>query len=148
MTTVTINAQATGQRRQARQGRAANRALWVLQVLTSALFVFASVPKLTADPMAAAGFDMMGLGTSGMYIVGGLELLGAVALLVPVLCGLAALAQVALMIGAVLLTLIFVGGGAVLAMPAGTLVVVSVIAWARRRRTVELVELVRRYVRH
>jgi hypothetical protein len=147
MTTVTINAQATGQRRQARRGRVANRALWVLQVLTSALFVFASVPKLTADPMAAAGFEMMGLGTGGMYIVGALELLGAVALLVPVLCGLAALAQVALMIGAVLLTLIFVGGGAMLAMPAGTLVVVSVIAWARRRRTVELVALVRRYVR-
>ncbi|WP_064745448.1 DoxX family protein [Pseudonocardia acaciae] len=144
MTTVTINARATGQRR---RGRAANRAVWVLQVLTSALFVFASVPKLTADPMAVAGFDVMGLGTAGMYVVGGLELLGAVALLVPVLCGLAAAAQVALMVGAVVLSLVFVGGGAALALPVGTLVVVSVIAWARRRRTVELVGLVRRYAR-
>lgn len=142
MTTVTINA-AAGRRQGRATNRVANRALWVLQVLTSALFVFASVPKLTADPMAVAGFDAMGLGTSGMYIIGGLELLGAVALLVPVLCGLAALAQVALMIGAVLLTLIFVGGGAMLAMPVGTLVVVTVIAWARRRRTVELIELIR-----
>lgn len=130
-----------------RQGRTANRVMWVLQVLTSALFVFASVPKLTGDPMAAAGFDMMGLGTAGMYIIGGLELLGAVALLVPVLCGLAALAQVALMIGAVLMTLIFVGGGSVLALPVVTLVVVSVIAWARWSRTVELAALVRGYVR-
>ncbi|MBO0875745.1 MAG: DoxX family protein [Pseudonocardia sp.] len=144
MTTVTINEGSAGRRR---QGRAANRALWVLQVLTSALFVFASVPKLTADPMAVAGFEMMGLGTTGMYIIGGLELLGAVALLVPVLCGLAALAQVALMIGAVLFTLIFMGVGSVLAMPVGTLVAVSVIAWARRRRTVELVALARRHVR-
>lgn len=144
MSTVTINAGATGQRR---RGRAANRAVWVLQVLTSALFVFASVPKLTADPMAVAGFDVMGLGTAGMYIVGGLELLGAVALLVPVLCGLAAAAQVALMVGAVVLSLVFVGGGSALALPVGTLVVVSVIAWVRRQRTVELVGLVRRYAR-
>lgn len=126
-------------------GRAANRALWVLQVLTAALFVFAAVPKITADPMAVAGFTLMGLGTTGMYIVGTLELLGAVALLIPVLCGLAALCQVALMIGAVLTTLIFVGGGPILIMPAAVLVVVSVLAWARRRRTADLIALVRRY---
>ena len=130
-----------------RPGRAANVALWVLQVLTAAVFVFAAVPKLTADPMAVAGFTAMGLGTTGMYIIGTLEILGAVALLIPVLCGLAALCQVALMIGAVITTLVFFGAGPLLITPAVVLVVVSVIAWARRRRTADLVALIRRYAR-
>jgi uncharacterized membrane protein len=130
-----------------RTGRAANRALWVLQGLTAALFVFAAVPKLTADPMAVAGFTMMGLGTTGMYIVGVLEILGAVALLIPVLCGLAALAQVALMVGAVATTLIFFGSGPVLVPPVVVLAVVSVLAWARRSRTVALIALIRSMVR-
>jgi len=126
--------------------RGTNAALWVLQVLTAALFVFASIPKLTADPMAVAGFDMMGLGTSGMYAIGVCEVLGAVALLVPILCGLAALAQILLMIGAVTYTAIFFGGGPILILPAVTLIAVSVIAWARRDRTIALIGLVRRYL--
>ncbi|HEX4359851.1 MAG TPA: DoxX family protein [Pseudonocardia sp.] len=128
-----------------RTGRAANRALWALQGLTAAVFVFAAIPKLTADPMAVAGFAAIGFSTTGMYVIGTLEILGAVALLIPVLCGLAALCQVALMVGAVTTTLIFFGGGPVLVMPAAVLVVVSVLAWARRRRTADLVALVRRY---
>ena len=73
-----------------RTGRAANIALWVLQVLTAGVFVMAAVPKLIADPQAVAGFTMMGLGVTGMYAVGVLEVLGAVALLIPALSGLAA----------------------------------------------------------
>jgi len=130
-----------------RTGRAANRALWALQGLTAAVFVFAAIPKLTADPMAVAGFTMMGLGTTGMYLVGTLEILGAVALLIPVLCGLAALAQVALMVGAVATTLIFFGSGPVLVPPVVVLAVVSVLAWARRSRTVALIALIRSLVR-
>jgi uncharacterized membrane protein YphA (DoxX/SURF4 family) len=130
-----------------RTGRAANIALWVLQVLTAGVFVMAAVPKLIADPQAVAGFTMMGLGVTGMYAVGVLEVLGAVALLIPVLSGLAATCLVALMIGAVTVTVMFVGAGSVLVVPGAVLAVVSVLAWARRRRTVELVRLVRRYVR-
>jgi hypothetical protein len=70
--------------------------------------------------------------------------LGAVALLVPILCGLAALAQIALMIGAVTYTAIFFGGGPILILPVVTLVAVSVIAWVRRDRTIALVGWVRR----
>ena len=145
MTTQAINTPVAARTRTRRRG--VNRALWVLQVLTAGVFVMAALPKLTADPRAVAGFTMMGLGTSGMYIVGALEVVGAIALLIPVLCGLAALAQVALMIGAVVTTLIFFGAGPVLVLPVAVLVVVSVIAWARRRRTVELVALVRSVVR-
>lgn len=139
--TNTNSGAATGRR----PGRAANAALWVLQVLTAALFVFAAVPKLTADPMAVAGFAAIGFSPTGMYVIGTLEILGAVALLIPVLCGLAALCQVALMIGAVTTTLIFFGGGPALVVPAAVLVVVSVLAWARRHTLADLVALVRRY---
>jgi hypothetical protein len=130
-----------------RTRRAGNIALWVLQVLTAGVFVMAAVPKLIADPQAVAGFTMMGLGVTGMYAVGVLEVLGAVALLIPVLSGLAATCLVALMIGAVTVTVMFLGAGSVLVVPGAVLAVVSVLAWARRRRTVELVRLVRRYVR-
>jgi uncharacterized membrane protein YphA (DoxX/SURF4 family) len=155
-TTATTTRAGRGGRAAGRAGRAvgrdgrrrgANVVLWVLQVLTAGVFVLAAVPKLTADPMAVAGFTTMGLGTTGMYLVGTLEVLGAVALLIPVLCGLAALAQVALMVGAVATTLIFFGSGQVLIAPAAVLAVVSVLAWARWSRTVALVALFRSLVR-
>jgi uncharacterized membrane protein YphA (DoxX/SURF4 family) len=130
-----------------RPGRAANIALWTLQVLTAAVFVFASIPKITADPMAVAGFAMMGIGPAGMVTIGVLELAGAIALFIPRFTGLAALCQVALMIGAVGATLLFVGPSMV-ALPAIVLVVVAIIAYGRRRSTVELAALVRRLATH
>src|SRR4051794_14500386 len=125
----------------ARRGRAANIALWTLQVLTAAVFVFAAIPKITADPMAVAGFAMMGIGPAGMLTIGLLELAGAIAMFIPRLTGLAALCQVALMIGAVTTTLAYFGPSMV-AMPAAVLVAVAIIAYARRRSTVELVAIV------
>ncbi len=127
----------------ARPGRTANTALWILQVLTAAVFVFAAIPKITADPMAVAGFAMMGISPVGMVTIGLLELAGAIALFVPRLTGLAGLCFVALMIGAVSTTLIFVGPSMV-ALPAVTLVAAAIIAYGRRRSLVELVALVRR----
>jgi uncharacterized membrane protein YphA (DoxX/SURF4 family) len=86
--------------------RAANVALWALQIITAGVFVMAAVPKLTADPMAVAGFTAMGFGVAGMYIIGALEVAGAVGLLIPRLTGLAAACLVALMIGAVTVTVL------------------------------------------
>lgn len=130
----------------ARPGRAANIGLWTLQVLTAAVFVFAAIPKITADPMAVAGFAMMGIGPAGMVTIGLLELAGAIALFIPRLTGLAAICQVALMIGAVLMTLVYFGPSMV-ALPAAVLVAVVIIAYARRRSTVELVTFVRQLAR-
>ena len=130
----------------ARTGRAANIALWTLQVLTAAVFVFAAIPKITADPMAVAGFAMMGIGPAGMVTIGLLELAGAIALFIPRLTGLAALCQVSLMIGAVLTTLVYFGPSMV-ALPAVVLVAVVIIAYARRRSTVGLVGFVRQLAR-
>lgn len=121
--------------------RAANVALWVLQVLTAAMFVMGAVAKLTSEPQSVAGFNEMGLGDGGRYVIGVLELAGAVALLIPILCGLAGVAFVALMVGAVTLTAIY--DADMVAVPAVVLVLVAVIAWARRDRTARLVTLVR-----
>ncbi len=123
--------------------RAAHVALWVLQVLLAATYLSSAFGKLTADPLQVAGFELMGLGTGGMYAIGVLEVLGAIGLLIPRITGLAALGLVALMIGAVILTAVFVGG-AMVAIPGTVGVLVAIVAWGRRQSTADLVALVRR----
>ena len=106
------------------------------------MYVFAAIPKITADPMAVQGFTMMGLGTTGMYAIGFLELAGAVALLIPAAGRPGRAGFVALMVGAVTSHGDLRGrrhGG----LPAVVLVLVAIVAWGRRRSTAALVDLVR-----
>jgi hypothetical protein len=123
--------------------RFANVGLWVLQVLLAAVYAFSAFGKLTADAQNVAGFEAMGLGTTGMYIIGALELAGAIAMFVPILTGLAALCFVALMIGAVIITWA-IGGGALVAIPAIVGVAAAVVAWGRRDSTRRLIARLRR----
>lgn len=123
--------------------RTANVGLWTLQVLLAAVYAFSASGKLTADAQNVAGFEAMGLGTTGMYVIGALELAGAIAMFVPRLTGLAALCFVALMTGAVILTLA-IGGGALAAIPATVGVVAATVAWGRRDSTRRLIGQVRR----
>jgi hypothetical protein len=123
--------------------RAANIGLWTLQVLLAAVYAFSAYGKLTADAQNVAGFEAMGLGTTGMYLIGALELAGAIAMFVPALTGLAATCFVALMIGAVIITWA-IGGGALVAIPATVGVVAAVVAWGRRDSTRRLVAHLRR----
>jgi uncharacterized membrane protein YphA (DoxX/SURF4 family) len=123
--------------------RVANVGLWTLQVLLAAVYAFSALGKLTADPQAVAGFEAMGLGTAGMYVIGALELAGAIAMFVPRLTGLAATCFIALMTGAVIITLA-IGGGALAAIPATVGVVAAVVAWGRRDSTRRLVAQLRR----
>jgi uncharacterized membrane protein YphA (DoxX/SURF4 family) len=74
-------------------------ALWGLRILMAALFLFAAFMKLTGQPMMVAEFEQIGLGQWFRYFTGALELLGAVALLVPRVSA----------IGAVLLLLVDIG---------------------------------------
>lgn len=133
----TADTAAPGSRR-----RAANLTLGGLQIVTAVVFVMAAVPKVSADPQAVAGFNAIGLGMVGMYSIGLLEIAGAVALLIPLLAGLAGLAFTGLMVGAVVTTLL-VFGVDMTALPVVVLVPAGTIAWGRRQRTVELIELVR-----
>ncbi|TDC88791.1 DoxX family protein [Saccharopolyspora aridisoli] len=112
--------------------RAANTGLWVLQVLLAAFFVFASVPKLLGDPMAVQMFDLIGFGQWFRYLTGSVELLGAIGLLVPRLCGLAALGLALVMVGAALAQVFPLGAPAVALSPLVLCVVLVLLAWARR----------------
>ncbi|MGH4025669.1 MAG: DoxX family protein [Pseudonocardiaceae bacterium] len=145
--TITTVAGSTSNSATARSGgqrRRGHVALWCLQVLCAGVFVMAAIPKVTADPQAVAGFAALGLGTVGMYLIGILEFAGAIGLLIPRLAGLAGLGLVALMIGAVVSTLLVLGASLV-AMPATVLVLVAVIAWGRRQSTANLIALARRH---
>ena len=123
--------------------RAASAGRWTLQVLLAAVYAFSAYGKLTAEAQNVAGFEAMGLGLPGMYIIGALELAGAIAMFVPALTGLAAACFVALMIGAVILTAA-IGGGVLVAIPATVGVVAAVVAWGRRDSTRRLIARVRR----
>jgi uncharacterized membrane protein len=123
--------------------RPADVALWVLQGLLAVTYLAVAMPKLTAQPAAVTGFADIGFSTTGMYVIGVLEVAGAVALLIPRLCGLAALAFVGLMIGAVTVTVLHLGAGATI-LPGTLLVLVAIVAWARRDRTRALAALVSR----
>jgi uncharacterized membrane protein YphA (DoxX/SURF4 family) len=125
-----------------RTSRTAHVGLWVLQVLLAAVYAFSAYGKLSAEAQNVAGFQAMGLGNTGMYIIGSLELAGAIAMFIPVLTGLAATCFVALMIGAVIATLA-IGGGVLAAIPAVVLVLAAVVAWGRRDSTRRLVARIR-----
>jgi uncharacterized membrane protein YphA (DoxX/SURF4 family) len=126
--------------------RGVNITLWGLQVVTAAVFVMAAISKITADPQAVAGFNAMGLGVAGMYIIGLLEIIGAIALLIPLLSGLAGFAFVGLMIGAVLTTVLMFGPQPG-AFPAVVLVLAAAIAWGRRHSVARLIALIRHHTR-
>ncbi|WP_285730220.1 DoxX family protein [Nocardiopsis sp. ATB16-24] len=121
--------------------RVLNVALWTLQVLLALFFAVASAyPKLTGHPSAAATFDVIGYGDWFMYLVGALELAGAIGLLIPVLSGLTALAFIALMIGAFVYEVTVIGAGFWYT-PLVLVVLFALIAWGRRDRTAELFSL-------
>jgi uncharacterized membrane protein YphA (DoxX/SURF4 family) len=125
------------------RSRAGRWALVALQVLLAALYVASGLGKVTLEATVVAGFTAMGIGPGLTVTIGVLELLGAVGLLIPRVAGLAATAFVALMIGAVGITAATLGVGMIL-VPAVVLVLVAVVAWARRHETAALLRDPRR----
>ncbi|MFH0520451.1 DoxX family protein [Streptomyces sp. M41] len=126
------------------RGRRARIALRGLQILLALFYAIASaLPKLIAHPSATEGFEELGWGSTGMYIIGTLELAGAIALLIPVLQSVAAVALSALMVGAFIVSITaFEGENA--ATPLILIVPLALIAWARRSSNADLLRLVRR----
>ena len=80
---------------------ASSIALWTLQVLLAAMFAMAGLAKVFGDPAMVEMFDTIGIGQWFRYLVGALEIAGAVGVLIPRLSGLAALGLVCLMVGAI-----------------------------------------------
>ncbi|MFE2102323.1 DoxX family protein [Streptomyces sp. NPDC059468] len=127
-----------------RRGRLARIALRTVQVLLALFYAIASaLPKLIAHPSAVESFDKIGWGSVGMYTIGALELTGAVALSVPVLQSVAAIALSALMVGAFVVQLT-VFDGQYAATPLILIVPLVLIAWSRRGHNAELLQLLQR----
>ncbi|MFJ4324722.1 DoxX family protein [Streptomyces tricolor] len=126
------------------RARGARAALRAVQVLLALFFGVASaLPKLIAHPTAVESFGRIGWGGGAMYTIGALELTGAVALLVPVLQSVAAIALSGLMAGAFVVQLTaFDGQNA--ATPLILIVPLALIAWTRRAHTADLLRLLRR----
>jgi putative oxidoreductase len=129
----------------ASRGRGVNITLWVVQVLLAVFFLAASAgPKLLGEKTTVEMFGQMGPGQWFRYLVGSLELAGAIGLLIPRLAGLAAMGLAGVMVGAVI-TQVFVLNSAVLALtPAFLVVVFGLIAWGRWPQTKALVGTLKR----
>ncbi|MGR8011181.1 DoxX family protein [Streptomyces hypolithicus] len=116
----------------------------IFEVLLALFFAVPSAgPKLVGHSSATEIFDTIGFGDWFMYLVGALELAGAIALLIPALAGVSAIALSALMVGA-FVTQVLAFDGQNAATPLIVMVPLAVIAWTRRHRTAELPALVRR----
>jgi uncharacterized membrane protein len=114
------------------RGRVLGIALWTLQVLLALQFASGGVLKLAGDPAMVAMFADIGVGQWLRYLVGGLEIAGALGLLVPRLSGLAALGLVGLMVGAAATNALVLGTSPLL--PILLLLLAALVAWVRRER--------------
>jgi len=114
------------------RGRVALVALWLTQIALAGMFALAGGLKLAGVPVMVALFDAIGVGQWFRYVTGSIEVVSAVALLVPSWAAFGALLLVPTMIGAVFTHLFIVGGSAA---PAAVALTASLaIAWARRDR--------------
>lgn len=117
--------------------RATDITLTALSYLLAAVFVYTSFTKFTGSAVSVRTFDDIGVGQWLRYATAGLELLGAIGLLIPKLTGLAAACLTALLGGAVLSQLFLVSEPSI-ATPAVLMVLTGLLAWFRRQRTLSL----------
>jgi putative oxidoreductase len=113
-------------------------ALWVIRGLLALAFVAAGGAKLYGVPMLVEEFQHIGLGQWFRYVTGGLEIVGAILLLLPQKAVFGALLLICIMVGAVITHLFVIGGSAV---PAIVLLALNaVVAYAERGRIAWLAE--------
>jgi putative oxidoreductase len=108
-------------------------ALWVLQALLAIMFAMAGFAKVGGDAAMVEMFATIGIGQWLRYVVGALEIAGAVGVLVSRLSGLAALGLLCLMAGAILTNVLVLGTSPLL--PIVLMVVSAQVAWGRWPRT-------------
>lgn len=126
----------------AKPGRAPNITLWAMQGLLALLFAFAGFLKISGSPEMVAMFAAIGAGQWFRYVVGALEIAGAIGLLIPRLSGLAALGLAGLMVGATAAQVFILGYGQ--AIPMGFLLVIGLVALGRWPQTTALVAMLKR----
>jgi putative oxidoreductase len=103
--------------------------LWVAQAVLALQLASGGVLKLIGDAAMVDLFTDIGAGQWFRYAVGLVELAGAVGLLIPRLCGLAALGVTALLVGA---TVTNVAIGVAPWLPLVLLLVAATVAFLRR----------------
>ena len=97
--TNTGTARGTGVAPARRGGRAVNVALWALQILLALVFAMAGLAKVFDDPAMVEMFATIGVGQWFRYVVGALEISGAVGVPIPRFSGSAAIGLVCVMLG-------------------------------------------------
>lgn len=103
---------------------------WALQVALALLIGGGGIAKLAGDPTMVEMFSDIGVGQWFRYAVGGLEVAGAIGLLLPRLAGRAALGVAALMVGAIVTNLAVLDANP--AVPFVLMLVAVLIGWLRR----------------
>jgi uncharacterized membrane protein YphA (DoxX/SURF4 family) len=126
----------TGTATRTRKVRPGTVALWILQLFLASQFVMAGVMKLSGNELMVDMFTEIGAGQWFRYLVGALEVAGALGLLIPRLCGLAALGLVGVMTGALITNVFVLGYSPVVAL--AYLLGAGLIAWFRRSAIREL----------
>ena len=111
------------------RGRGTSIALWVLQIVLAAMFLFSGGSKLFGAPAMVALFDAIGWGQWFRYVTGAIETSAAVALLIPSAAVYGALLLILTMIGAIA-TNLFLAQSVI--PPLVLLLVASAVAWVRR----------------
>jgi uncharacterized membrane protein YphA (DoxX/SURF4 family) len=107
-------------------------ALWGLQVVLAALFLFTGGSKLAGAPAMVALFDAIGVGQWFRFVTGLIEVVSAVALLAPAFAPFGALLLMPTMVGAIATHLFIVGGSR--ALPGLLLLGLIVVDWAHRHQ--------------
>lgn len=110
-------------------GRIFTIILWVLQIVLAIQFILSGFLKLGGSPAMVSMFTEIGAGQWLRYLVGVIEVAGAIGLLIPRLSGLAALALLCLLVGATATNIFILGSSPVL--PLVFLLICALIAWAR-----------------
>jgi putative oxidoreductase len=105
---------------------------WLPRVALALVFAGAGFSKIAGDPAMVTLFADIGAGQGLRDVVGALELAGAIGVLVPRFCGLAAAGLALLMIGATIVNVAVLGVGTALTVLFFALAAVTV--WLRRHQ--------------
>jgi hypothetical protein len=124
--------------RVATRNRALTIALWVLQILLALQFAGGGWLKLSGAPVMVDMFADIGAGQWLRFVVGTLEIAGAVGLLIPRIAGLAALGLACLMVGATMTNLLILKVDSWVAI--ALLVVTALVAWGRWTETRQIIK--------
>ena len=106
-------------------------ALWVTQIALATMFLFAGGSKLAGAPAMVNLFAAIGWGQWFRYVTGAIEIIAAVALVIPAAALFGAILLIPTMVGAAIAN-VFLGQSP--AAPLVLLLVAAAVAWSRRNQ--------------